>query len=80
MKIFRAGGKYLLRTASDKKHNRDIQKAKKAAFAETGYAMKNARRHGKYINGSKLYRAKLSSKTRKLEQKKARRDKFIDDL
>ena len=80
MKIFRAIGKYFLRTASDNKHNRDIQKAKNSAFAETGYAMNNARRHGKYINGKKVYRAKFSSKKRKLEQQKARRDKFIDDL
>lgn len=80
MSLWKATRNYALRCASDKKYDHDIEVARNESYRETGCAMKNASRHGKKLNGSSVYHAKLSAKMRKVNQNRNRREKFISDL
>ena len=80
MSLFKAGRNYFLRKGSNALFNRDIKTAKDNAYSKTGKKMKNANKHGYYIDGSATYKKYLSANLKKAKEKKELREKFISDL
>lgn len=80
MSLLKAFSKYMLRSLNDCKHNKDINRAKQKAFANTKSAINKAKDKGYYINAKSFYKSNLYLQTLKAKNKYINRDKFINDL
>ena len=74
--VFKLGA----RKASDASYNKEEKKVQKATYAQVGKDIKRAKKSGKRIDANKQYQSRYNRNMRTVDQKKTRRDKFIDDL
>lgn len=56
------------------------RKAHKTAYAETGKQLKNAKAHGRFVNGSVAYNRNKAVAMQKAEERKNLRQTFIDNI
>ena len=68
------------RSINDKNAASQRKKARLKAFDETGKVLEKAKKKKTFVNGSKVYRAKLRIELRRIRIQQNRIDKFIDDL
>lgn len=80
MGFFKACGKFAARKASNGLYHSAEKKAQKQAYRQTGKQIKNAKKQGDYIDGSKTYQKNYEKAMRKPNENKTLRDKFIDDI
>ncbi len=80
MGLFKAIGKFALRSANNAAHHNDQKRAHNEAYSQTGKELKRAKCNGLYINASALYRKKYNAAIKKADEKHDLRNKFIDDL
>lgn len=60
MNLISAGLKFIARSVNDAVFRRQVRTAKNASFRQTGKAIQQARKKGKFVNGFKLYRNNLA--------------------
>lgn len=77
MKLLKALITYLLYFIVDKIYRHDKKRARKRAYAKTGKALHKARKSGKRVNGSLLYRRNYSDAMELAAEKRERRKAFI---
>ncbi len=68
------------RKISDSRYNKEERKVQSRTYFEIGKQIKSARKKGEYFDASKAYQNKYARNMRPVDQKKARRDKFIDEI
>lgn len=78
--LFKASIKLGARKISDNSYNRDVAISREKAYKKTGKQIRFARRSGRFIDGSKAYNTNLANSMILPNQRKARRDKFIDEI
>lgn len=76
----KAPAKYGMRVISDHIYNNALRQGREKAFAQTGKQIEKAKRQGRYIDGSGKYYRNLANNMRIPDQRKLRRDKFINEL
>ena len=79
MSLLKACRNYILRRGSNAIYHRADNKAKAAAYAETGKKIAQAKRKGYRINGSAEYFRAYNSKVQKVKERRDLREKFISD-
>lgn len=72
--------KLFARKASDKSYNKEEQKVQSKTYRQVGKQIKSAKKKGEYFDASKAYQNKYTRNIRPVDQKKTRRDKFIDEI
>lgn len=80
LNLIKAPIKWCARKLSDNRYNKDLKANQQKAYDKTGKQLEKAKKQGKYINGSELYNHNLANSMRIPNQKKRRRDKFIDEI
>ena len=80
LKPVKAVAKLGARKASDNKYNKERRQAQQNSYDKVGQEMKAAKKQGKRIDGSSRYQQTFDNKMIKIDQKKTRRDKFIDEF
>lgn len=80
MSLLFAGFKFLVRSCNDSLLHRDLDNAHEKSYKQTGKEIDHARKKGKYINGSEIYRKNLKKNIRTAKSRHSNRDKFISDL
>lgn len=80
MNFFKAVAKACARKISDSITDSQIANSKQKAYAKTGKEIEDARRRGKYINGSKAYQNNLRQIRAKAYRNGQDRKAFINDL
>lgn len=78
MKILKALIVSLLLFFVDASYRRDAKDARLSAYAKTGKAIQKAKKSGKRVNGSQLYRKHYSNAIRCAAEKRERRKNFIN--
>lgn len=80
MNFLKAVAKACARKISDSVTDCQIANSKQKAYAKTGKEIEDARRRGKYINGSKAYQDNLRQIRNKAIRNGQDRREFINDL
>lgn len=80
MSFFKAIAKACARKISDSVTNSQIANSKQKAYAKTGKEIEDARKRGKYINGSAAYQKNLRQIRSKAYKNGQDRRSFINDL
>lgn len=68
------------RKMSDNSYNKEERKVQNKTYQQVGKQIKSAKKNGEYFDASKAYQNKYARNMRPVDQKKARRDKFIDEI
>ena len=72
--------KNIARKVSDSSYNKEEKKMQNKTYEQVGKEIKKAKKNGEYFDASKRYENKYKRNMRTVDQKKIRRDKFIDDI
>lgn len=72
--------KFGARKISDSSYNKEEKKVQSKTYAQVGKQLRDAKSKGKRINASEAYQNKYDRNMRPVNQKKTRRDKFIDEI
>lgn len=78
--FFKAVAKACARKISDAVMDSQIANSKQKAYAEVGKKIEDARKHGRYINGSVAYQESLRQIRAKARRNGQNRKAFINDL
>lgn len=73
-------GKGVLRSINDKHADNQHEKAKDVAYEKVGKRMRNAKKKGYRIDGSKAYRQELRKEHNRINVNHKRREDMINDL
>ncbi|MBQ7917432.1 MAG: hypothetical protein IJ310_01295 [Clostridia bacterium] len=68
------------RKISDASYNKEERKVQNSTYAQVGKKIKRAQKQGQYFDASKEYQNTYKRNMRPVDQKKIRRDKFIDEI
>lgn len=68
------------RKLSDSSYNKEERKVQNKTYEQVGKEIKKAKRNGEFFDASKAYQNKYARNMRPVDQKKVRRDKFIDEI
>ncbi len=80
MSIFSAIIKTGLTAMNNHCYRNAQRKAHKTAYAETGKQLRNAKAHGRFVNGSVAYNRNKAVAMQKAEERKNLRQTFIDNI
>lgn len=80
MSFFKAIAKACARKISDAVTDNQLANSRQKAYAKTGQEMKDARKHGRYINGSAAYQRNLNQIRAEARRSGQNRKAFINDL
>lgn len=79
MGLFKAARNYILRCANDSAYRSEKAKAHKQAYAATGKDIEKAKKQRRRINPSYAYKKHFNEVLERAEEKRDRRDKFLQE-